>query len=323
MRRADFARFPTGLRIGAAMSRSICGLAAAMALGLASPALAQAPEKGDGVYNIVDDPEMTQGDVYAEVRGWTVVSGSTDEGFAFCAAEMVQSGLTWRFGYDASPTWQIAVKHKFSGETPYGSFDVDGHQSGISGWGTGEWVLFWPNRGEYDAMTGGSRMEIHTGDVWYEFQLNGTAAAALKVQECVENRGNPDLASKSPSAPAKPAAAKTSKGPSMPDPNRRGEDFVGNCRTDYASYRCMAATLTATSGNAKAELIYDPLGSEPNYIFQTNKNDLSHVWVSFGKEPYKYMGKWNTDGRCRSPLPDQDAEVVANLGHDAWKLCIE
>lgn len=303
-------------------------LAGAIAFCLAAPALAQAPVIGDGIFNIVDDPEVTQGDFYAEVRGWNVFSGSTDEGFAFCAAEIELPGLIWRFGYDSSPQWQVAVKHRYSGDTPYGTFDVDGRKSGMSGWGSGEWVILWPHKGEYDAIASGNRMEIHLGEVWYEMQLHGTSAAALKVQECVANRGNPDrvAASARPTAPARPStpsAISTAGAPRMPDPDRRGEEFVGNCETDYASYRCMAATLTPTVGNAQAELIYDPFGREANYIIQTDKNDLSQVWVSFGSDPYKYMGRWNTDGRCRSPLPDQDAQVVANSGHDGWKLCIE
>ncbi|WP_157894512.1 hypothetical protein [Aquibium oceanicum] len=303
------------------MIASVRWLAGAIALCLAAPALAQAPAMGDDSFNIVDDPEVTQGDFYAEVRGWNVFSGSTDQGFAFCAAEMELPGLTWRFGYDASPQWQIAVKHRFSGETPYGTFDVDGHKSGISGWGSGEWVILWPHKGEYNAIASGNRMEIHLGEIWYEMQLKGTSAAPLKVQECVANRGNPEraMASAQPPAPVRSAGG----APRMPDPNRRGEEFVGNCQTDYASYRCMAATLTPTVGNAKAELIYDAFGSEPNYIIQTDKNDISEVWVSFGSDPYKYMGRWNTDGRCRGPLQNQDPQVVANLGHDSWKLCVE
>jgi hypothetical protein len=307
---------------------SLRSLVAATALCLGVPAFAQVPEVADGIINIVGDPEVTQGDFYAQVRNWAVFSGSTDEGFGFCAAQLEQPGLTWRFGYDASPQWQIAIKHRFSGETAYGSFDVDGRRSGISGWGTGEWVVLWPNKGEYDAIANGNRMEIRLGDIWYEFQLQGTKAAALKVQECVRNQGNPELAA----APARPSApaprgnasnAGAAGAPRMPDPTRRGQEFVGNCSSDYASYRCMAATLTPTQGNAQAELIYDPFGSEPTYIVQTDRSDLSHVWVSFGGQPYKDMGRWNTDGRCRRPLPDQTPQVLANLGQDAWKLCIE
>ncbi len=289
--------------------------AGALLLWLGGPVLAQAPERGDGSVNIVDDPEVTQGDFYAETRGWNVISGSTDEGFAFCAAEMATPELTWRFGYDVGPQWQIAIKHRFSGETPYGTFEVDGHKSGISGWGSGEWVILFPHKGEYEMIANGSRMEIHLGDIWYEMRLKGTAAAALKVQECVANRGNPERAV----AATNPAAG----APSMPNPNRRGEEFVGNCRTDYASYRCMAATLTPTIGNGRAELVYDPSGSEFSYIVQTDRSDLSEVWVEFGGQPYRYMGRWSSDGRCRSPLPDQDPQVIAALGQDAWKLCIE
>ncbi|TYP80504.1 hypothetical protein BD830_10755 [Maritimibacter alkaliphilus HTCC2654] len=305
--------------------RSLCLLSCAVAACVPVSAFAQAPEIGDGIINIVDDPEVTQGDFYADVRGWNVFSGSTDEGFAFCAAEMETPGLTWRFGYDKSPQWQIAIKHRFSGETPYGLFDVDGRQLGISGWGSGDWVILWPHKGEYDAIASGNRMEIRVGEVWYEMQLQGTAAAALKVQECVTNRGNPDLASAGTTLAQPVGSSSTSMAgaPQMPDPNRRGEQFVGNCQTDYASYRCMAATLTPTIGNGRAELVYDPSGSEFSYIIQTDKNDLSQVWVEFGGQPYRYMGSWNSDGRCYRPMADQDAQVVVNLGHDAWSLCIQ
>lgn len=290
---------------------------------LAAPVSAQVAEPGDGLFNIANDPEIAHEELYGETKGWKVYAGFTTENFAYCAAEMAKPEMTWRFGYDASPQWQLAVKHPFQGETPYGSFDVDGQSSGLSGWGDGSWVIMWPNRGEYDAIANGSLMEVHMGEVWYQMKLEGTGAAALKVQECVTNGGRAGgaapVSAPAPLALSAPAPAAVAV---MPNPAFRGESFVGNCETPYASYRCMATTLQPTGHYGKAEEITDPSGSEMGFIVQTDRADLSQVWVSYDKVNYTYLGLWGSDGRCMAPLPDQEQQVVANLGHDAWKLCI-
>ncbi|MGQ7793849.1 hypothetical protein ACUN0C_15690 [Faunimonas sp. B44] len=322
---------------------------------------------GDEFYNIAGDPDVATAGEYGQTRGWSVLSGFTNNGaFAFCAAQMSGPEGTWRFGYDSGRQWQVAILHEFSGETPYGSFAVDGRDSGISGWGDGLWVVLWVNLGEYEAITQGNRLDLRLGPIQRRMALRGTAAAALKVRECVENRGvapgaGPrvsQIPSHSPgqgavrplgpaptrpigAAPARPLAAAPAPGrpfgsapsprmagagPSMPNPGNPGEVFVGNCRTFFAGYRCTATTLTPTGSYGEAMLVADPLGSEPNFIVQTDRRDVSQVWVAYPLEPatFKYLGLWNTsDGRCRRPMPDQDAEAEANLGHDTWELCIE
>jgi hypothetical protein len=222
---------------------------------------------------------------------------------------------TWRFGHDIGGQWQIAVRHEFAGETPYGSISFDGHMSGITGWGDGSWVVLWPNLGEYEALASGNVMEVHLGPVRYRLSLYGTAAAALKVRECVENRGLP------PGARAS-AIGDDDTASEMPDPRQPGEIRVGNCETPYASYRCTATSLTPTGRFGEAMLIADPLGSEPTFILQTDRTDLSEVWVSFDGASFVHIGLWGSDGECLEPLADQTPEVVAALGHDAWRLCI-
>ncbi|ODN72103.1 hypothetical protein [Methylobrevis pamukkalensis] len=294
-------------------------LALVASLCLAGPALAQAPEMGDEFFNIAGDPDVTLQPDYGTVRDWTVVSGFAGNRFAFCAAQMSGPDGTWRFGYDSGGQWQIAILHEFSGETAYGSLSFDGRTSGIAGWGDGLWVILWPMLGEYEAIAKSDLMEVQLGDIRRSMPLRGTAAAALKVQECVENRG----VVKSAAAPRPLSAAPASAAPRMPDPKRRGETFVGDCQTLYESYRCMATTLTPTGRFGEAMEVADPLGTAPTFIVQTDKADLSQVWVSFDRRSFAYVGLWGTDGTCRTPLPDQTPEVVAALGHDGWSLCIK
>lgn len=302
------------------MTCTIRALAATFLAALTLPAMAQEPMAGDAFHNIAGDPETPLQDIYGETRGWTVVAGFTaDQGFAYCAAEMSRPELTWRFGYDAGRQWQIAIRDDFEGETPYGTFSVDGRSSGMTGWGSGGWVVLWPHLGEYEAIAQGKRLEIHLGPVWYQMELAGTGAAALKVQECVENRGviGADTPAAAPASPA-PAAQVA-----MPNVAFTGEQFVGDCQTPYAQYRCLATTLQPTDGYDQAMEITDGLGNEMSFVMQTDRTDKSQVWVAYDGTTYVYLGFWGTDdGTCHSPLPDQTAEVVANLGHDAWELCI-
>lgn len=154
------------------------------------PAAAQQPVMGDGFYNIVGDPDVAQQQVYGTARGWEVVSGQTASGdFAFCAAVQTGPALTWTFGQDAGGQWQLALLSEFSGPTDTVLFSIDGQSSGITGWGDGLWTVFWLNLPEYEAIAQGNTLDIRQGGAGYRIPLSGTGAAALKVQECVQNRG--------------------------------------------------------------------------------------------------------------------------------------
>lgn len=299
-------------------------LAAVLLAALPLPGVAQEPVPRDGFFNIAGDPEAVIQDIYGETRGWVVLAGFTEShDFAYCSADMTLPELTWRFGHDAGGQWQIAIKHDFQGETPYGTFTVDGRSSGMTGWGSGGWVVMWPNLGEYEAIAQGNLMEIQLGPVWYQMKLAGTGAAALKVQECVQNRGQVGGGGGGggggPVTPTPAAGAAVA----MPNVAFRGEQSVGNCQTPYAQYRCLATMLQPTDGFDTAMEITDGEGKEISFVMQTDRADLSQVWVAYDGATYVYMGFWGTgDGTCHSPLPDQTAEVVANLGHDTWELCL-
>ncbi|MCB1397134.1 MAG: hypothetical protein KDJ98_14475 [Rhodobacteraceae bacterium] len=296
------------------MVRFVSGLAALLFCVVAAPVLAQQSVPGDGIYSIAGDPELAAEHPYGTARGWTVLAGQTNAGFAYCAAETTAGGVSWRFGYDIGGQWQVALQSSWRGETEYGTFDVDGHTSGITGWGDGRWLILWPFLGEYDAIAQGNRLSLQLGTIRYQLALSGTAAAALKVRECMENHGV------SPQAAAAPANAR--RAVAMPNLAVRGETLIGNCQTAFASYRCTATTLTPTAGYGDAMLVEDAFGTEPGFVVQTDRADRSQVWVSFDRASYTYLGFWSTDGTCREPVPSQDAQVIANLGHDTWRLCI-
>lgn len=188
------------------MNRYLPTLVALALAGLAAPVVAQEVVWGDGFFSIAGDTEVATQNVYGEVKGWEIRSGVTESGaFAYCAAQMSTQAGTWSFGYDAGGQWQLAVLHEVSGQVDSVGFSVDGHSSGFTGWGDGLWTVFWLNRGEYDAIAQGNVLQLDLPGKNYRWKLSGTGAAALKVKECVENRGVPRAA---PAASPAPSASK-------------------------------------------------------------------------------------------------------------------
>lgn len=194
------------------MNRYLLPLAALAVTGLAAPLMAQEVVWGDGFFNIRGDTEVAVENIYGEVKGWEIRTGVTEAGgFTHCAANTSGPAGTWAFGYDAGGQWQLAVMEQQEGQPGLRDsvgFSVDGHSSGITGWTDGLWAVFWLNLGEYEAIAQGDMLQLDLPGVSYKWPLSGTGAAALKVKECVENRGVPGAAPAASPASA-PASAPT------------------------------------------------------------------------------------------------------------------
>jgi hypothetical protein len=130
----------------------------------------------------------TQESVYfASVKGWKVVVGAINSQPAYCAAISNQSGSELRLGYDGGQ-WQMAVPYAAGRGEYVGQMAIDGKQTGTYGESDGNWTFLWLNLGERDALMNGQQVIIEVGKASLDYDLTGAAAAALKVEECVERR---------------------------------------------------------------------------------------------------------------------------------------
>jgi len=102
----------------------------------------------------------------------------------YCVAERDFGGSILRIGFDGGQ-WQLAVPY---GSDPdyYGEFDVDGHTAGLSGTAANGWTFAWISAPHLDAIKEGNLMILDIGKASLDFTLDGSTAAILKVQECVQ-----------------------------------------------------------------------------------------------------------------------------------------
>lgn len=154
-------------------------------------AVAQAPAGGGagsapaatGTFNIAGDPRMAE-QVYGQARKYTVYSGGDRARVQYCVAQRDFGGSTLRIGYDGGQ-WQLAVPY---GNDPnyQGQLEVDGRQFFAGGTSANGWTFAWIGLQELEAIQSGSLMILDVGRASLDFPLDGTTAAVLKVQECVQ-----------------------------------------------------------------------------------------------------------------------------------------
>lgn len=148
------------------------------AFNLASPLPGSA-----GVTNIAGEPGTSE-QFYGSARNYTIYSGSDRLRLRYCVAERDFGGSILRIGFDGGQ-WQLAVPY---GSDPdyYGEFDVDGHTAGLSGTAANGWTFAWISAPHLDAIKEGNLMILDIGKASLDFTLDGSTAAILKVQECVQ-----------------------------------------------------------------------------------------------------------------------------------------
>ncbi|QYK42765.1 MAG: hypothetical protein KF887_06585 [Paracoccaceae bacterium] len=166
---------------------------AAIVVCAAVPAAAQ-----NNVYGGYDIVALAgQETFYGEARGWNVFAARAPSGPAYCFAEAVRSdGAAHRLGWDGMQ-WQLAVPVASTPEWE-GTLRVDGLGSGqgygrgsdhASGTAVGGWTIAWLGMAELDGLRQGREAILGLGRGDYDFMLSGSAAAILKVEECMAQPG--------------------------------------------------------------------------------------------------------------------------------------
>jgi len=202
---------------------------------------------------------------YGETRGWTTVALGDNGRFTGCAATIARDGGTWGFGQHVSGQWRLAFGAPgLHGAQPV-TIDIDRatfpyHTA--EGDGTNLYVSV--DAASLDAVRRGNRMTVTLGNgQTANMTLAGTAAAMLKVQECVQNGGRPPAAGGTlPAVPGGAAAAVENDalrgGAGCPD-FRRWASLGSNT----------PAVLTVTNRSDRALTLY---------------------WIDFNGQPQEYAG---------------------------------
>lgn len=147
----------------------------------AQPSASPAPAAtGGAVRNIAGARETP----YGETRGWAVYAGTLGGKFAYCVGVRDYSGTLLRVGFDGRQ-WQFAVPYEVSPDYT-GQFEVDGKVWDMRGTSDGRWAYAWIGQKELDAFRNGNLMILDIARASIDFELIGTAAVTLKVQECVD-----------------------------------------------------------------------------------------------------------------------------------------
>jgi hypothetical protein len=151
---------------------------------------------------------------YSDVRGWDVTVGSIKGKPAYCVATSRQDGAELRLGFDGGQ-WQIAVPARSKRGEFSGFMTLDGRRSGTAGVSDGAWTFLWLNMGERDALMKGKMVVFEVGKASLDYKLHGAAAAALKVEECVERRVTASVAAagRSPAPVSKQAGSELHRRP--------------------------------------------------------------------------------------------------------------
>jgi len=141
------------------------------------------PATGSGTFNIAGDPRMSE-QFYDTARKYTVFSGGDRSRVQYCVAERNFGGSVLRLGYDGGQ-WQLAVPY---GDNPNydGTLEIDGRSFFTTGTAANGWTFVWLGLQELEAIRAGSKMILNIGRASLDFTLDGTTAAGLKVEECVQ-----------------------------------------------------------------------------------------------------------------------------------------
>ncbi len=178
------------------MAKAICapswraqtwGALAALMLS-ASPLMAKTNSYGG--YDIAGDNGVAESH-YGDARGWTISKGSDGRTFAYCMAQYGAEDDAWRIGWDGMQ-WQIAVPYGAAAEWD-GALEIDGTRYAIAGTGDKDNAIAWLGMQDVVNLAKGNRMILDVGKASIDKPLTGSAAAILKVEECVaDNIGTPE-----------------------------------------------------------------------------------------------------------------------------------
>lgn len=278
-------------------------LMASMLLVVATGAKAQ---NSYGGYDIIGTRGVSE-QSYASVRGWNVVAAFVNGNFAYCAANNVRNDANVRVGYDGMQ-WQLTMPLP-ANHNWFGSLEVDGRDLGASGTvGQGQ-AIIWLGIRDLDALKRGNAADFGTGRTNYDFSLMGMTASTLKIEECVQRRGQ---------APRQSASGQSAGGAVL----------RATCATVFGgNFACSLTQQRQESGYRDVLTVIADDSMIERYLIKQIDDQQAEVWVSYPEQPqnWGYMGYWrrmHSDQDCIEPVPNQGRAVQDALGQDAWQLCI-
>jgi hypothetical protein len=159
---------------------------------------------------------------------------------------------------------------------------------------------------ELGLLKNGSNLTVRiNGESAFAFSLNGSTAAILKIQEYSQRN---DQAAETRPAPT----------PSQPRAQNSNCDVIAG-----GACQCKIKELKPNSGYIGAFRLEDSSGQNPSFSFQLLSEQHSDVWVSYSGGPWQFVGMWEQISQGSTvPSASQGPEALANLGQDAWQLCM-
>ncbi len=259
---------------------------------------------------------------YAQVKGWTVYrlhhSYSDDLG---CGA--VKYGKSGQFIIERTDDWQIIVPAQQQADETFagGVLSIDKYEfdSQFATHHSFATKILTPT--ELNYLKNGSNVGVTiNGRRALSWSLHGSAAALLKVKECVKQKSAKALAQNN-SPIDQPSQA-------QPIHQQPLGIYVDDCNTYTTGlYRCNLEELAPEQGYARVFLVKpDSFSGAPGYFFRVYGDGAADVWVSFDGEPWRFVGYWipASGGReCWEPsgTHQQTTEAIDNMGQDAWNFC--
>ncbi len=150
-----------------------------------------------GGYDIVGNERFER--PYGQARRWKVSAALGGRTFLYCVAERSGPDREVRIGLDlampdGSGQWQLAVQAHARKDWE-GTLEVDGRGFGngggaqIGGTAVGDRVIAWLGQPELEGLRNGRTAILGVGKFDYDFDLEGVAAAILKIEECRSRKG--------------------------------------------------------------------------------------------------------------------------------------
>ncbi|SDQ72761.1 hypothetical protein [Pseudovibrio sp. Tun.PSC04-5.I4] len=129
---------------------------------------------------------------YGTVRGWTVRTGYDDRGTPYCSAEVRRKNGTLRIMSNGSE-WLLGVPYTGNG-TKNGGIILDGQGDGAEFFSNGSgWAATQVAPEFIEDIAKGRKLTIEHGRASHVVRLKGSAAALLKIKECLQTGGQPPV----------------------------------------------------------------------------------------------------------------------------------
>lgn len=220
---------------------------------------------------------------YGQTRGWTTTADYDAGRFLGCGAEISRDGGTWRIARDAPGAWQLIFAAPGNVGTSPVTLDIDRATFPYNrAEGDGTHVYVAVDYSSLEAVRRGNWMTVSfQGGASGTLSLAGTAAAILKVEECVAYAGQPS--SGRGTAPSQGTSTTPRVGGSAPQP--------------YAGGGACPDRMTHTSVEAG--------GAASAYFVNATNRALMIYWV----DAYGEVSE-------TAPLPANDGIVLdTTIGH--------